>query len=86
MGMTRNQEWKGLVINNCYIKIEYITGSKDALVLELSYNTIVNGVKEKIFGQNIPFVPNLLSADNFFRQGYLYLNTLPEFANSINDA
>ena len=78
----------GIEINGAYIRIDTINGNKERLEISVntyvSKNSFLNGsgyLEQKTYA----FKPLLeLDSDNFIKQGYGYLKTLPEFANALN--
>ncbi len=67
------------VLDDVYIKIDNIEGTKNILTIIVSYK------KDNIqlWTKRFKFAPSLLSA-NFIEQGYSYLKTLPEFSNATD--
>lgn len=69
------------VLNNVYIKIINIQGSKEKLYLSVIGLLDNEIVYEKIF----EFAPSVeINSDNFIKQGYEYLKTLDEFKDAID--
>lgn len=62
---------------DCYIKIEKIHGTKERIGLEVSFTSTTDESKT----QSYVFEP-VLDGDNFIKQGYKYLKTLPDFAGA----
>lgn len=79
----------GVLIDNCYIRIDEIGGTKEQLNIRVRLyiskekrENGVNALEENIFS----FTPSIeISALNFIMQGYLYLKSLPEFINAIDN-
>jgi hypothetical protein len=71
-----------VTIKNAYIKASGIAGGKDDIVLTVFIfdEDITKQVDVKYYS----FAPNLESDDNFIKQAYLYLKTLPEYADAID--
>lgn len=71
-----------VVFNNAYYKIDSIGGNKNNLFFTISLFKEKNGLY--INDKQYKFIPNLESDDNFIKQAYLYLKTLPEYADAID--
>lgn len=77
------QEIKAIKIENAYIKIDKIEGNKNLLNLHVGiYKS--SDCKMLLKNRMFEFDNILLDSDNFIKQGYLFLKTLPEFANAID--
>ena len=65
-----------------------ISGGKNGLdVMVIGYKDQTEAQQEnpyKMAIYNFSFVPDLQSEDNFIKQAYLYLKTLPEFSAAID--
>lgn len=55
------------------IKVHSVTGTKEELTVDVRFVANHHG-----FSKQYKFVPEM-NGDNFIRQAYLYLKTLPEF-------
>ena len=66
---------------NAYLKIEHLSGNKT----EMSFSLGIYRGKDnkKIDNQQFIFVPNL-DGENFIKQAYNHLKTLPEFAGATD--
>jgi len=64
-------------INDAYIKIDSLTAHKSNLTLFVG---IYKDGKKK--GNSVVSMKGTLDGDNFIKQGYLHLKTLPEFAGA----
>lgn len=64
-------------INDAYIKIDSLTAHKSNLTLFVG---IYQDGKKK--GNSVVSFKGTLDGDNFIKQGYLHLKTLPEFAGA----
>ena len=62
---------------DCYIKVAAVSGSKDQMSCVVEIRCAENVVINKTYG----FTPSL-SGENFIKQAYIYLKTLPEFAGA----
>lgn len=78
----------GLSVSNSYARIDTINGSKNELTLSLNYylnQQSFNDGKSYLVQEQYKFVPSIEDdSDNYHKQGYVYLKTLPEFANVID--
>lgn len=63
---------------NAYIKVECVTATKNNINAVVSFT---NGDRryERVYTFNA-----VLDGDNFIKQAYLYLKTLPEFADATD--
>lgn len=68
-----------IAISNAYCKVTKVTGDKSYIECELS---VFEGKEQSVplYSNTYMFVPNL--DDNFIKQAYKHLKTLPEFAGS----
>lgn len=86
MALTKQVETKcGITLQNAYLKIVDQGGNKENINIRLAiYKDMDACLQEKDFiSQEIySFIPTL--DDNFIKQGYEYLKTLPEFADSAD--
>jgi len=78
----------GITLESSYARINTLTGSKNlvgfALYYYVSRNDYLNGCVS-IKQESYEFVPNIQDgSDNFIKQGYEYLKTLPEFSNALD--
>lgn len=75
---------ESIVIDKAYIKIISIEGNKEQLKMCLgTYKT--SNKEQLITTEYISFKPNVTHAgDNFIKQGYDYLKTLPEYAGAVD--
>ena len=65
-----------------YIKIDRLSGSKDKIELIVSYRDTDGSLIKKTAFLFTPSVAD--GAENFIRQGYQYLKSLPEFAGAVD--
>lgn len=63
---------------DAYIKVERVSGSKDLIDATVSFRD-----GEKYFEKAYAFQP-AMDGNNFIRQSYLHLKTLPEFADAVD--
>ena len=61
---------------DCYVKVNQVNGTKNSVVAEVIF-FVENVSKIK----NYSFTPNM-NGENFIKQAYLHLKTLPEFAGA----
>lgn len=69
------------VLEDVYIKVTRIEGNKLELLAEASLLPKEGGEPYKV--ERVAFAPDL-DGDNFIKQTYLHLKTLPEFADAID--
>lgn len=74
---------KKFLIEDCYCRIEHLNGGKDNIEFKLYiYDTNIENLIEI---RSFRFIPSVINeSDNFIKQGYEYLKTLPEFSNAID--
>ena len=70
-----------VVFNRTYIKIDKISGSKSAISAEVNVYDQKDGTVLQTGTRS--FVPSL-DGDNFIKQAYNHLKTLPEFAGATD--
>lgn len=70
-----------VVFHDAYIKIGNFMGDKNKMEIYLSVYKSKNG--KFLENQTFSFVPSL-EGDNFIKQGYAHLKTLPEFAGATD--
>jgi hypothetical protein len=81
MALQNNIEYKGIVVEGSYIRINRFEGNKGTI------NFIVTYHKDS---QSQPFnfkefeCSNNLNSGNIIEQGYMHLKTLPEFADAVD--
>jgi hypothetical protein len=77
-----------LQVDNAYIRIDTVSGSKDSLNISVnsyvSHDAFIDG--KSYLEQNFyTFTPSVDDgAPNYHKQGYLYLKTLSEFQNAVD--
>lgn len=77
--ITQNGFEGSLLSRGAYWKIHQLVGGKNGIHIEV--HCLVNDAVHKQV--NFHFVPEL-DGDNFIKQAYLYLKTLPEFAGATD--
>jgi hypothetical protein len=70
-----------LVCSSAYWRIEQIIGNKQGLTFIV--NAYVTGQGPMLHSEQFLFVPEL-DGNNFIKQAYEYLKTLPEFADATD--
>jgi hypothetical protein len=68
-----------LVANDCYIRVDSISASKQSVTCYVVF--ISNDAT--IGRASYSFAPNM-TGENFIKQSYLHLKTLPEFADATD--
>lgn len=79
MALSKTFEYRGLVVKNGYHKVGYLSGNKESVIVNVEKFT--NDKQNIIDVENYSFVPNM-NGENFIKQAYEYLKTLPEFADA----
>lgn len=78
----------GLAVPAAYIRIDSISGFKSQITVSVNYYVSEQSYRDGssyLHQEFYSFVPNLEDgAVNFFKQGYEYLKTLPEFEGAID--
>jgi hypothetical protein len=64
-----------------YVRVEQVHATKDSAMALVSFCEI--DTKQNIFGATYNFSVSL-DGDNFIKQAYQYIKTLPEFSDAIN--
>lgn len=81
---TDNCYIKEEIINDCYIVVENLTGSKS----NVNFSVVIYKTSDKsevIDSKLYSFIPNVEeNSSNFIKQCYNYLKTLPEYADAID--
>ena len=72
---------KDLTFNNAYLKVTTVQGSKDKVVASYEIRSSADGVA---FAWNASDFSPDMNGENFIKQAYEYLKTLPEFANATD--
>lgn len=75
-----NSETKEISLSDIYIRIASVRGNKDLLTIEVEFDFPDNPLLK-----TYAFTPSVADgSENFIRQGYEYLKTLPEFAEAVD--
>jgi len=70
-----------LVCNDAYCKIETISGSKS----QMDFDLYIYADDKPIDSKRYAFTPSVAEgSNNFIKQAYLHLKTLPEFAGAVD--
>jgi hypothetical protein len=73
------------VLKNAYARIDSVNGTKNHLSLMVSFYNKSNNLMIVAHQNAYEFEPSINNdAQNFIKQGYDYLKTLPEFADAID--
>jgi hypothetical protein len=73
---------QSVTFDGAYCTASSLAGSKDAMSVNVEMRTERGG--DIIAMRSYPFPYDLASADNAFRQAYLHLKSLPEFAGAVD--
>jgi methyl coenzyme M reductase beta subunit len=92
MALQQNISYKGLNIDNTYIKIVHVDGNKNNIGFNVEYYVSKTAADLDINNENYLFIskmyyftPDLNSELNMWQQMYNYLkNEIDEFKNSID--
>jgi len=72
---------KSVAINNAYIKVSNVSGSKELVVANVDFLTGPDGTL--LMSKTYSFTPDMVGT-NFIQQGYGYLKTLTEFEGAAD--
>lgn len=72
---------KDVQFPSSYVKVTSIQGTKDSIVACFEFRPDAAGVP---FAWGAHSFAPALDGENFIRQAYLHLKTLPEFANAVD--
>jgi hypothetical protein len=64
-----------------YARVVKLTGDKSNIVFNVEFLTFEN--RNRIKNSEFAFIPNM-NSENFIKQAYAHLKTLPEFANATD--
>ena len=88
MALVKNIETPHGLSLNSYVRVTSVGGGKERAIIEVKYfisQQASREGKEPLLIENYDFVPDCTDAGyNFIKQAYLYLKTLPEFADAID--
>lgn len=78
----------GIEINPAYARIDALSGSKDEMLITLSYYVNSDWAQEGkpyVSQEFYTFSPSVVDdSENYHKQGYEYLKTLPEFEQAAD--
>lgn len=91
MALQQNIKYKGINIDNAYIKVVHIDGNKNTVMFNVEYYATKDVADTDIKNENYLFIskmysiiPDLISELNLWQQMYTYLKTLPEFESATD--
>jgi hypothetical protein len=70
-------------ITNSYHRVEVVSGSKDKITAIYSVRESANS-PSALWEDSCEFIPVIDSGENFIKQAYEHLKTLPEFADAVD--
>jgi hypothetical protein len=70
-----------VTFESAYVKVLRVVGSK--FEVEIIYGIARNDTGDVLQINSVRFIPDM-DGENFIRQAYLHLKTLPEFANAVD--
>lgn len=79
--ITKQAYGQDVTIENAYIRVETVSGTKSFIHATVSFSVDQNG--DEIYRNVYGFSPNL-DAGNFIKQSYDHLKTLPEFYGALD--
>ena len=87
MGLKKNIKFKGIDINNAYIKIKHFNGNKDIVCFNIQVyvnkETSDNDDSNYLYvSKMFKFKPDLESNENIWRQAYKILKQQEEFKDA----
>jgi hypothetical protein len=69
------------VFKSCYITVNFLSGNKNRIIFQVLWQKEQDGIE--LQKKEYAFTPSM-NEDNFIKQAYEYLKTLPEFADAID--
>jgi hypothetical protein len=73
------------ILRNAYVRIDSINGTKNKLFMTVGFYNKANDLMIVAYQNLYEFYPNVNDdSQNFIKQGYEHLKTLPEFAVAID--
>jgi len=79
MALQATIQYAGVSISNAYLKVSSLSGNKNRVTFTLVSFNQQDG--EQITKQKFTFEPDM-NGENFIRQAYLHLKSLPEFSGA----
>jgi len=81
MAISKTISIKEINIDNCYIKVASTNANKFNAVVSVLYKA--NKEADPIFSEDFVF-PVDLNGDNFIKQAYKHMKTLPQFSDAVD--
>lgn len=81
MALQKSINYKGITVNDCYIRVTRIDGNKTEVSFGLAYSANANA---EAFNNETHACSYDVNGENPIKQAYEYLKTLPEFADATD--
>lgn len=81
MAIKTNINFKGISIDNSYIRVEFPSCTKDTITFSVRKYVVED---KPFFEESVYTTTYNLEGENPFKQAYLYLKTLPEFQDAVD--
>jgi hypothetical protein len=81
MALQKTITWNGLTVTDAYYKVASIDGDKESIRVVVNMSA---GAEHSPLKQDVYIVPLDINGDNFIKQAYTHLKTLPEFADAVD--
>jgi hypothetical protein len=78
MALTQTFSYAGVTVSDGYLRVSNVFGTKEELGFILAYQAATGEIP--LTTKEFSFAPEM--DDNFIKQAYLYLKTLPEFSDA----
>lgn len=82
MALSKTIEYKGVLVQNAYIKVARFSGNKS--VLNFAVSVYARKDADDFVAESGYSCDYSLDGDNAIKQAYDYLKTLPEFADAVD--
>jgi hypothetical protein len=82
MALQSNITWKGVAVENAYVKVTAFSGDKNTMTFSLGY--FASADEETTFGEERRQCALDLDGDNPVKQAYENLKTLEEFSGATD--
>lgn len=79
MALQKTIQFAGVSVPNAYMKVSSLSGNKNRITFSLAFFNGEDG--EQVTEQKFTFEPSM-DGDNFIKQAYLHLKSLPEFSDA----
>lgn len=79
MALTKSIQFKGLTVNNCYIKIWQFSGNKELITVNVGY--YATSTDEMLKSVTFPNIPYAIGGGDPIAQAYLYIKTLGDYSD-----